>query len=166
MQPNAPSCCNCRSQLPASPQGWVTASQESDAVRISASDGFDLTACVAPKPQPQNARPKTAAPALELKNPYRGLIKDDKVCWVRPNDSYINRFCFCFSYVPGCKCLHPCRQKRVCFSRSFYAAVRHARRESHRQAVRVLLRVFRAVSSRFRSTWRCLCLIHALIRSS
>jgi hypothetical protein len=68
-------------------QGWITASQECDAVRISASDGFDLTSCVAPKPQPQpqNVRPQSAAPAVELKNPYRGLIKEGKVCWVRPH---------------------------------------------------------------------------------
>jgi hypothetical protein len=66
-------------------QGWITASQEPDAVRISASDGFDLTSCVAPKPQPapHAPRPHTAAPAVELKNPYRGLIKDGKVSWVR-----------------------------------------------------------------------------------
>ena len=66
-------------------QGWVTASQESDCVRISASDGFDLTSCVAPKPQPalHTPRPHTAAPAVELKNPYRGMMKDGKVSWVR-----------------------------------------------------------------------------------
>ena len=66
-------------------QGWITAADETSATRVSASDGFDLTACVAPKPLPssQQPRPRTAAPAAEMKNPYRGLIKEENITWVR-----------------------------------------------------------------------------------
>jgi hypothetical protein len=73
------------SPLPNAVQGWITAAEESSAVRVSASDGFDLSACVAPKPLPPplKPRPQSAAPAAELKNPYRGMIKEGKIAWVR-----------------------------------------------------------------------------------
>ena len=72
------------SPLPNAVQGWITAAEESSAVRVSASDGFDLSACVAPKPLPPplKPRPQSAAPAAELKNPYRGMIKEGKIAWV------------------------------------------------------------------------------------
>ena len=74
-------------------QGWITASNESLAVRISASDGFDLTSCVAPKPAPpkRDAQPQSAAAAPVLKNPYRGLVKDEKITWVSGCDCRCSR---------------------------------------------------------------------------
>ena len=83
-------------------QGWVTAANESLAVRISASDGFDLTSCVAPKPAPpkRDARPQSAAPAPVLKNPYRGLVKDEKITWVSD--------CGCSPLLPAAPASHTC----------------------------------------------------------
>jgi hypothetical protein len=121
--------------LPNALQGWITAAEESSAVRISASDGFDLTACVAPKPQPPplKPRPQSAAPA-ELKNPYRGMMKEGKIAWVRaaPHPSLVH-----LTPHAGAQRHNSSRQKRMRLARGFSQAVRHARRQPHRQAVRV-----------------------------
>lgn len=87
-------------------QGWVTAAQESAAVRISASDGFDLTSCVAPKPAPpqHDVRPQSAAPAPVLKNPYRGLVKDEKITWASDCDCG----CGCSPLLPAAPAPHAC----------------------------------------------------------